>query len=846
MKLLLTNAFKGLRNKKIQMFAIIILIMLSTGIYTAINTALDRAENRYYNYLEEQNVENFSFVPKIDYSKDVSSEDIEKLLLLDLLEQEKKLLNNYQLCLKHKLCDDQIYLGVKSVFEKYGHHLLININKVEDLAKKYNFNYEIESAKVYTKGDIIIKAIPYKSDKEINKMYLIEGDYPLNDNEITILPKFAKVNNLKIGDWYKINNVDYKIVGFSYASDHVYPLISLSSPVFNDEKNNVIFMNEKSYQEFLGVKEEVIAARFNYKYDRKNKISISVGQSNTEQSNKDKDPVADMIEKGLIEFDLVSITRFVRANVIQNDLNSNRVFSETFLYLLLIISILIIVVVIKKRIDSEKLQIGVLKSLGYNTFLISSSYLVYPIVASIVGGILGYIIGLLLNKSFALLLLKYYTIPLSGLQFNASLLLKIILIPLLTLSIISYITALIMLRKKPLYLLKEGSNLKVNFLSRTLNKLVSFLPFDYRFKYSLAFRSLGKLLIVSITSFMTGLLIVLVLIGSNLFNSLISKTFESFKFDYIVNYNTIQFGESDQDDLVFTIDQRLTGIKDEKGNSKEMPDKDFDLNIVGIDYELRYVTVLDETENNLLANLHEDNNIVINKNIQEILNVVINDELIVNINGQDISYKITGIAENYMANIAYVNRANLADAFKLPEDVYNRKYTINPQYSDLEKLNEEEVTTIASIFSIDDLEKNIKDQTSAYNGMIYVIITFASFMALVIIAVIANIVVEENQKTISLMKVLGYPNKKISAIVLNIYTPFVIISYLLSIPAMKNLLIYIVKGITSDIGYAIPIELSPLMATVGLFGLLISYYIAISLSKRIINKTPLAMALKRE
>ena len=130
--------------------------------------------------------------------------------------------------------------------------------------------------------------------------------------------------------------------------------------------------------------------------------------------------------------------------------------------------------------------------------------------------------------------------------------------------------------------------------------------------------------------------------------------------------------------------------------------------------------------------------------------------------------------------------------------------------------------------------------------MIYVIITFASFMALVIIAVIANIVVEENQKTISLMKVLGYPNKKISAIVLNIYTPFVIISYLLSIPAMKNLLIYIVKGITSDIGYAIPIELSPLMATVGLFGLLISYYIAISLSKRIINKTPLAMALKRE
>ena len=44
----------------------------------------------------------------------------------------------------------------------------------------------------------------------------------------------------------------------------------------------------------------------------------------------------------------------------------------------------------------------------------------------------------------------------------------------------------------------------------------------------------------------------------------------------------------------------------------------------------------------------------------------------------------------------------------------------------------------------------------------------------------------------------------------------------------------------------IPIEISPLMATRGLVGLVIADYIAIGLSKRVLNKIPLAIALKRE
>ena len=50
MRLLFLNALKGLRKKKVQMFGIIFLVLLSTAVYTGMNSAIDRLENKYYSY----------------------------------------------------------------------------------------------------------------------------------------------------------------------------------------------------------------------------------------------------------------------------------------------------------------------------------------------------------------------------------------------------------------------------------------------------------------------------------------------------------------------------------------------------------------------------------------------------------------------------------------------------------------------------------------------------------------------------------------------------------------------------------------------------------------------------
>jgi ABC-type lipoprotein release transport system permease subunit len=848
MKLLLINAFKGLKKKKIQMFAIIMMIALSTGIYVAMNTALDRLEEKYYSYLEEQNVENVSFDVSVDYAKEVSIEDMEEMrknYLSEITKEENTILSNYENLLKNKVeIEDQDFLSmVQFILTKYEANTYLESKKLASIQDKYEFDFELERSKTVTDDDFIMKVIPYNKEKIINKVYLKEGHLPENSKEITMLEGFAKAKNLNIGDTFKIGEEDYTIVGFTYASDYIYPLITFSTPIFDEEENNIIFTTTEDYENIKGIVDNTYAIKFRGDVKRKFEFETETSGDSTTITLKN-DPITYLLENepNTVYASVNTVTRIARIGALQLEFATNRLFADYFLYLLLAIAVIIIIIITKKRIEDERLQIGVLKSLGYSKYSIALSYLVYPILGSIIGGILGFTIGSLLNGKLANLFLGFYNVPLDHFSINIHYLGKSIVTPLLVLSILSYLIALIMLRKKPLSLLKEGSNLKVNLFSKLMNLLTKFLPFKQRFKYSLASRSLGKLLIVSITSFGAGMLIVLTLIGMNLFNTAIDQTFEGMNYDYLVYMNNYYDGETtEKDDQVLSVSTDLKEIV-----NKKIEKDDTAISLVGIDQDIQSVKILNEAKEDIKNLLTEKNNIIISKNMQEYFDLEINDELVLEMNNQKYTYKIVGISNEIMNFNVYIDRENLSKDLGFSKKVYNVIYSSDSKYKNMNELEEDTVNKITYVMSFQDLKDNIMKQMDRYNTSIYIIILFASVMAFIIISVIASIIVEENKKTISLMKVMGYKNKEVSSIVLNIYTPFVIIAYLLSIPAMKSILNKIVSSLVADTEMTIPITLSFKTAMIGLLGLLLAYYIAISISKRVLKKVPLAVALKRE
>ncbi|MCI8445656.1 MAG: hypothetical protein HFG15_04370 [Bacilli bacterium] len=265
MRLLLLNSLKGLKKKKIQMLGIIVMVMLSTAIYTTMNSAIDRIEDRYYHYLEEHQVEHVSLEPKIDYQTDMTSETFARIRsdkLQDVTEEESQLLDLYALCLEEQtsLCTNQVYLGIEQVFRKYDAHIDMSKQKLDSLAKKYDFTYELQPTKMVTEHNNTTNVMPYDQHKKLNLPYLVDGSFPKKAGEITVLPKFAKANQLEIGDSYRINGKQYKIVGFAYASDYIYPMLSVNQPIFDEKYNNIVMMLPSDYAVFEGLK--MIPLRF--------------------------------------------------------------------------------------------------------------------------------------------------------------------------------------------------------------------------------------------------------------------------------------------------------------------------------------------------------------------------------------------------------------------------------------------------------------------------------------------------------------------------------------------------------------------------------------------------------
>ncbi len=829
MKMLLLNALKALFDKKIQIIAVILLISIAIMVYVAANVAIGRVEDGYYDYLESQKVEHFSFVPSLE---NLQKEDL--ILFDDILitEEEQATIATAELCLPDE-CSSQTMLFLESIFTKYNLQIYLNKDEIKKIANEFDFEYELTKSKLRFDGEKYYKAIPFNEDKQFNLPYLVAGEFPTNDDEITILPNYARVNDLEIGDQYKINDQVYNIVGTAFLPDYIYPLLSFSVPLFDEENNNIMLMNQTTYENFMGIEEKVYSARLNQEYNFK-------GRDYQEGIIFGEDGILD---NEAIELKMSNFLRLLRSDTLQIDIEPEKIFTNAFVNVLLGISAFIILIVVKKRIESEKNQIGILKAIGYNAGVISGSYLVYPIIGALLGSILGYVIGLFLAQPLTDVFISYYNVPLPDHQITLEYITRIFVLPLVLLSIVSFITAYVMVKKPPLFLLREGSHLKINFFARKTNQLLSKKSFKTRFKYSLAFRSLGKLFIVTLVSLASGMLITLTMIGNGLFSDLLDQTFGNMKFDYVVSYNTFMTGESEKDDLFLSIDNDIIQVLDKNNNEKEI-EEDISISLTGIE-ELKYLEIEDENENSLIELLTE-NKVLISLRIAELNELAIDDQLIMEINDQEKTFIIVGIYEDYFSSSVFIDRLYLSELYGFENPVYNQKYSTDIKYSDTEKIEKEELQAITGIFSIKDLEENIMDEIAVFDYVIYFIISFAALMAFIIMLVIANIIVEENRKNISLMKVLGYRNKEISAIVLNIYTPFIVIAYVLSVPLMVYLVKRLLDMLADDIDFVITVTISFPQAIIGLAAILGAYYLGVSFSRRVLNRISLSEALKRE
>ena len=130
--------------------------------------------------------------------------------------------------------------------------------------------------------------------------------------------------------------------------------------------------------------------------------------------------------------------------------------------------------------------------------------------------------------------------------------------------------------------------------------------------------------------------------------------------------------------------------------------------------------------------------------------------------------------------------------------------------------------------------------------LIVLLEVFMTFLTMIIIALLSNFVLEENAAKISLLKVMGFNKKEIDHMVLNIYTPFILVSIILAIPLSILMMKIIFHFIFGGPNVAFPIKLSVVQMLLSALITLVGYFLSLRLNRKGLNKIPMSIALKRE
>ena len=548
--LLFKNAFKQAFRNKIQLVSLIVLVLLSSTIFSLMQTSLARISDEYSTLVVKSNLHDFV----IDLSNTTS-----------------------------KIVTTKNSTSTTAVIENND----LNINAIANTAGNKFIWDRVEGRTMELDNNSnprILKILTYNQDARIDKLIISDG-YQIRDSnnpdktpswkQVVINKEFAQKNNLHINDTirvqsdqlgsslkvsgYDLNNAAYssynwlKIVGYGVSADFTTPIIDKTTPIPNKTREGLLYVDPMQF----GLSKTPKDNNYIWSYDKANeKITISsdndreiyfVGKSTIgkindikliSQSLKNKyintiDSDADLVYKlGNNNYTFNNRTATLNATIIG--------FKSLLIALLLIVLIITgitVILITYKNIDNSRTQIGILKSLGYGNIKILITSLAYPMVAAFIGTILVFLpasgLQVIIVKTFA----NYFNLDFGYFIFNGLGFIYCLILIFGFLSIIAWIISALTVIKKPINLIKnESANVNSRFSQIIKTKSIN-RGFLTRFRLSLFTSSIGKMAISSLTMFLGTTLMTTSIIGPKIMADNKRVSYTGMNYQSTIEYN---------------------------------------------------------------------------------------------------------------------------------------------------------------------------------------------------------------------------------------------------------------------------------------------------------------------
>lgn len=671
----------------------------------------------------------------------------------------------------------------------------------------------------------------------MGKYVLVEGSAPReNAFEILIDEKFAEANNYKIGqDITVISNgvkKNMKICGTMFTAEGIYSIRDNSTIMPNYSIFSLGFTDIASLQRLTGK---------NYY----NEILFDL------KDNVEFEDVKNDIKREIENYGLINLYPQDDQNsdtMIDGEIDEQRSLMIVMPVIFLSVAILVMGIMVKRIIEQQRMQIGILKSFGYSDFQVGFHYASYCLIIGLIGGIIGCVCGV----GFGHIMLSMYKVFFNMEFINNHSQTQLFIMGIALSSTFSVAAGINAATKAVNIMPSEAMRQEAPKSGKKM--FIEALPV-----FNMIFNSRGKMSVRNISrnkkrSFFIILGIALAFAISvlpwsllNLMDSMIFDRYrytEKYDIKIFLNGFTSKSGGENALNSMSKI-QYKQGILEIPVTLEYQGVKE-DTVAIGLQQDSRLYTVVDDDKNKVDI---PSGMIVLSEKLAEKLKADVGDYISLKSPyskyKEDKHYIKVGkivkqsIGMNGYLDITYLSNIlgyeEMCNSILLKVEDENYIYDLREKFQDLEK--------IVSIQSKLENMNQIRQRMETMYSMIYFMAIIAAAMTFAIVYNTFVVVLLERQREISTLMVLGMKEKDVLSIISLEQNITSIIGVILGLPIAKLFIIIMSKTIITDT-FTMPTDMSLNSVLIALVLLVISVVSAQLLASRKLNKIEIVDVLK--
>lgn len=453
------------------------------------------------------------------------------------------------------------------------------------------------------------------------------------------------------------------------------------------------------------------------------------------------------------------------ANV-QSDADSIEALGTVFPMVFFVVAILISLTTITRMVEEDRGLIGTYKALGFTDREIRRKYLLYASAASMMGSVLGDIVGFIVLPGIIFVIFRtMYVLPVYAFQFDA---VYGIAGPVVFIGGIVGATAVACkaeLLQMPAVLMRpkaprSGSRVLLERIAPLWNRLSFLNKVTARnlFRYK-------KRLLMTISGIMGCM--ALLLFGFAVKDSvtdLMPRQYEQvYRYD-VMAATTAQDNEKllsdieNQEEVASYLNVQVETVKLKNGQGAE---EKVQLYVVPEDAEFTEYIYLEDLDGEAVT--LSDGDIYVTRNASEVLKFAVGDTVLLQrINLAQSECKVTSIVKNYLGNNVYMTQATYEKLFgayepngvllKLSEECKDQQAYAKALAGKAE---------VISCMSTEELKAEFSQAFALINMVVYIVILMAACLAFVVLFTLSTTNISERQRELATIKVLGFYDREV-------------------------------------------------------------------------------------